>query len=359
MPRRGRPEGPACASFTRLFQSSIGPILASNPVVRNVLVTGGTGFIGSNLAVALLKEGCAVRILRRPNSDLRAIDNAPVEHCIGDIRDPGSLKKALRGCDTVFHTAAMVSYWRREREEMYGINIQGTRNVVNACLELGVEKLIHTSSVAAIGFSEAGGVARETNRFNWDQYDVGYRISKHHAEEEVRKGVHRGLRAVMVNPSVVIGPRDIHFHGGQLLRDIHRKRLFYYVSGGMNIAYVDDVVKGHILAARQGRMGERYILGGENLTHKEIISTVAEVVGGIRPLFKVPPPVVRLIAATAESVGTLIQRKPWVTKELLASSGMYNYYSSDKAQRELGYRFTPFEEAVRKTFEWYSRSGYL
>jgi len=242
---------------------------------------------------------------------------------------------------------------------MYGINIQGTRNVVNACLELGVEKLIHTSSVAAIGFSEAGGVAKETNPFNWDRYDVGYRISKYRAEGEVRKGVHRGLRAVMVNPSVVIGPRDIHFHGGQLVRDIYRKRLFYYVSGGMNIAYVDDVVKGHMLAARQGRVGERYILGGENLTHKEIISTVAEVVGGIRPLFKVPPPVVRMIAASAESVGTLIQRKPWVTKELLASSGLYNYFTSEKAQCELCYEITPFPEAVEKTFSWYKDRGML
>jgi dihydroflavonol-4-reductase len=119
------------------------------------------------------------------------------------------------------------------------------------------------------------------------------------------------------------------------------------------------VVKGHILAARQGRMGERYILGGENLTHKEIISTVAEVVGGIRPLFKVPPPVVRLIAATAESVGTLIQRKPWVTKELLASSGLCNYFTSEKAQCELGYQITPFREAVSRTFEWYKQNGYL
>jgi dihydroflavonol-4-reductase len=163
----------------------------------------------------------------------------------------------------------------------------------------------------------------------------------------------------MVNPSVVIGPRDIHFHGGQLVRDIYRKRLFYYVSGGMNIVYVDDVVRGHILAARQGRMGERYILGGENLTHKEIISTIAEVVGGIRPFFKVPPPVVRLIAATAESVGTLIQRKPWVTKELLASSGLHSYFSSEKAQRELGYRVTPFREGVQRTFTWYRETGLL
>ncbi len=327
--------------------------------MRNVLVTGGTGFIGSNLAIALLKEGCSVRILRRSNSDLRAIGNAPVEHCIGDIRDSESLKKALRGCDTVFHTAAMVSYWRRMREEMYEINIQGTRNVVSACLELGVERLVHTSSVAAVGFSEDGGVARETNRFNWDRYDVGYRISKHLAEEEVRQGVRRGLRAVMVNPSVVIGPRDIHFHGGQLIRDIYKKRLFYYIKGGINIVYVDDVVRGHLLAARCGRVGERYILCGENLTHREIIATIADIVGGIRPLFKVPPWAVRLIAATVEGISTVLNVKPWVTKELLASSGLHSYYSSAKAQRELGYQITPFRDAVQKTFSWYKERGML
>lgn len=175
--------------------------------VRDVLVTGGTGFIGSNLTIALLDEGCHVRI-RRPNSDPRAIEDAPMQYCIGDIRDPDSLRGAMKGCETVLHTAAKVSCWRREREEMYNINIDGTRYVVDARLELNVEKLVHTSSIAAIGYSEDGALARETNEFNWDRYDVGYRISKHLAEREVQRGVRRGLHGVLVNPSVVIGPRS-------------------------------------------------------------------------------------------------------------------------------------------------------
>jgi len=327
--------------------------------LRNVLVTGGTGFIGSNLAIALLNEGCTVRVLRRRNSDLRALGDTEVEYVIGDLRDITSLRRALKGCDTVFHTAAMVSYWRKEREEMYDVNIGGTRSIVKLCLELGVKRLVHTSSIAAVGYTEDGTLARESNEFNWDRFDIGYRISKHLAEKEVQQGALRGLDAVIVNPSIVIGPRDIHFHGGQLIRDIYKKRIFYYITGGMNIVYVDDVVRGHILAARHGRVGERYILCGENMTHREIISTIAGIVGGLRPLFRVPPGAVRMIAATAERIGNMLNAKPWVTRELLASSGMTYYFSCDKAQHELGYQVTPFKEAVRRTFEWYKQQGLL
>ncbi|MGH2567308.1 MAG: NAD-dependent epimerase/dehydratase family protein, partial [Bacteroidota bacterium] len=238
--------------------------------MRNVLVTGGRGFLGSNLALALLDEGCNVRILRRANSDLRAIGSADVGHCIGDLLDPPSLRKAIKGCDTVFHTAAKISYWRKERHEMMKTNVTGTRNMVHACLELGVETFIHTSSVAAIGFktdgplrrsgSEASNPADEQNEFNWDKYDVGYRIAKYRAELEVLRGVSLGLPAVMVNPSVIIGPRDIYFRGGRIVHDVARKRIFYYTDGGINVVFVDDVVRGHLQAARVGRIGERYIL---------------------------------------------------------------------------------------------------
>lgn len=327
--------------------------------MKTVLVTGGTGFLGSNLAKALLREGCSVRILRRPHSDLRAIGNAPVEHCIGDVRDSRSLTRAMKGCDTVFHTAAVISYWRRERNVMYDINIRGTRNVVEACLETGVQKFIHTSSIAAIGYPETGPYADESNAFNWDRFDVGYRISKHRAEEEVREGIRRGLQAVLLNPSVIIGPGDIHFHGGQIIRDVLKRRIFYYLEGGMNVVYVDDVVRGHLAAARVGRVGERYILSGENLTHREIFSITAGIVGGIRPFFKLPVRLVRWIGAFAEGTGGLLGRKPWVTRELLAGAGLANYFTCQKASRELGYTVTPFSEAVRQAFGWYCEHGYL
>ncbi|MCX6143580.1 MAG: SDR family oxidoreductase [Ignavibacteriales bacterium] len=327
--------------------------------MRNVLVTGGTGFIGSNLAAALVQRGCNVRILRRPGSDLRALEGLNVEHAFGDVRDKDSVKSAMKGCDTVFHTAAIVSYWKKERPLMFDVNIGGTRNVVESCIELGIKKFIHTSSIAAVGFPENGTTADETNTFNWDRYDVGYRISKFEAEKEVLRGVARGLNAVMVNPSVVIGERDIHFHGGQLIRDIYRKKIFYSLSGGMNIVYVGDVVRGEILSAECGRSGERYILSGENLTHKEIISTIAEVVGGIKPLFQIPLACVKFVAAVSEGIASGLGRRPWVTRELFVGSHLKYHFSCRKAESELGYTRTPFREAVEKSFAWYRSNKML
>ncbi len=327
--------------------------------MKNVLVTGGTGFIGSNLALALLKEGCHVRILRRANSDLRAIGTADVEHCIGDVRDIESIRRALKGCDTIFHTAALISYWRKERPAMMDVNVAGTCNMVTACIEAGVEKFVHTSSVAAIGFRTDGKPADEDNIFNWDAYDVGYRISKHLAEREVLRGIKLGLPAVIVNPSVVIGPRDIHVHGGQIIRDVARKRVFYYTQGTINVAYADDIVRGHLQAARQGRVGERYILGGENLTLREVFYTTATLTGGIKPLFNLPTAAAQTLAATVETIGNVLNIKPWVTRELLAGIGLQTFFTSEKAQRDLGYSMTPFREAVRKTHAWYRENGFL
>ncbi|MCX6133912.1 MAG: SDR family oxidoreductase [Ignavibacteriales bacterium] len=327
--------------------------------MKNVLVTGGTGFLGSNLAAALLEGGCNVRILRRAGSDTAALGPLPVEHCIGDVRDVDSLRRAAKGCDTVFHTAALISYWRKERLLMYEVNIQGTRNVAQVCIENGIQRLVHTSSTAAVGFPEDGALADETICFNWEPYDVGYRNSKHRAEGEIQRAVSHGLDAVIVNPTVIIGPGDMHFHGGQLLRDVWRKRIFYYVQGGMSVAYVSDVVRGHLLAARQGRAGERYILSGENLSHREIISTTADVVGGIQPLFRLPQSLVSLVTAASESVAGVLNRRPWVSRELLAGSNLNYHFSCRKAQKELGYTFTPFREAVERTFEWYIDRGLL
>jgi dihydroflavonol-4-reductase len=327
--------------------------------VRNVLVTGGSGFIGSNLAAALLKLGCNVRILRRRNSDLRALGALEVEHALGDVRDKDSLHAAIKGCDTVFHTAATISYWKKERPLMFDVNVRGTRNVVEACLELGVRRLVHTSSTAAIGFPENGDIADETSRFNWEPYDVGYRISKHRAEAEIQRGIKLGLDAVIVNPSVVIGPRDIHFHGGQLIRDIRARKIFYYIEGDMSIAYVDDIVQGHILAALYGRTGERYILCGENLSRRDVIATIAEVVGGIKPIFRLPTASIKIVTSIAETIAGIMNRQPWVTRELLAGSNLSYRLSCRKAQTELGYGFIPFRDAVQKTYGWYRENGLL
>lgn len=327
--------------------------------MKNVLVTGGTGFIGSNLAIALLREGCRVRILRRSTSDLRAIGAADVEHVFGDVRDLSAVTSAVKGCDTVFHTAAIVSYWRRERHEMMDVNVRGTKNVVEACMELGVQKLVHTSSIAAIGFEPSGRLADESTQFNWEPYDVGYRISKRAAEIEIGRGTKHGLQAVIVNPSVVIGPRDIHFHGGQIVRDVFKKRLFYYPEGGTNIVYVDDVVCGHIQAAKVGRVGERYILAGENLTHQQVISATSDVVRGWGAWFSLPSPLVKVIAASAERIGDLMNSRPWISMDLVAGIHHNVWFNHAKAAKEFGFRPVPFRDAVERTFHWYRENDFL
>ena len=327
--------------------------------MKKILVTGATGFLGSNLASALVESGAKVRILRRPTSSLGALEGIDVEHVVGDIRDPEAVLRAARGCETVFHAAALVSYWRRQREEMYATNIGGTANVVNACLKAGVRRLVHTSSIAAIGFAGNGTLANESTPFNWDRYDIGYRISKYHAEQEIVRGIQRGLSAVIVNPSVIIGERDIHFNGGQIIRDVYRKRIFYYAKGGINIVYVGDVVRGHISAAQLGGIGERYILGGENLTHRDVIAITADIVGGMKPVAKLPMWLVRSIAEASELYGNLTNSKPWIGRELIGGIDLQCWFSCDKAKENLGYTVTPFRTAVQKAFDWYRQEHLL
>jgi dihydroflavonol-4-reductase len=326
--------------------------------VKNILVTGATGCIGSNLIIRLLESGYTVRAFRRTTSNLLALSGVDVEHVIGDIRDRSTLAKAMKGCDTVFHTAAMVSFWRRKREEQFDINVSGTRNVVEACLAGGIEKLVHTSSVAALGYRTDGKLIDETTAFNWDQR-ITYKFTKHLGELEVLDGVARGLNATLVNPTVVIGPRDVYIHGGQIVRDTKRGRIPMYVRGGMNIVSVHDIVSGHIAAAGAGRTGERYILGGSNLTHREVFGLAAKVLGVRPPFLKIPVWAIRSVAKMCDAYGTLTGGQPWITSDLISGIGTFNWYSSEKAGRELQYRISPVEEALRQTFEWYNEHNLL
>ncbi len=326
--------------------------------MNTVLITGGTGFIGANLAVRLRAAGISVRILRRAHSDLRAIADADVEHHIGDVRDLQSLMVAMRGCDTVFHCAAMVTFEKKKAEEQLAVNIGGTRNVIEACRATGIRCLVHTSSVAAIGYPPEGTLATEETPFNWGR-TVGYKYSKHESEQVVRQAAEQGLHAVIVNPSVVVGERDIHFHGGDIIRRVKKWQVPLYIDGGMNIVYVGDVVSGMIAAAQRGGRGERYILGGENLTHKEVFRRTARIVGGLPPLMKLPLPALRTVAAGVEWLSNLLGVDPLLTPDLVSGAGKYNWYSSAKAERELGYTITPFDEAIRRAYRWYNDTGLL
>ena len=224
--------------------------------------------------------------------------------------------------------------------------------------ELGVEKLVHTSSVAAIGYRTDRGIADETTAYNWGS-QLSYKYSKHLAELEVLNGVRRGLNATIVNPSVVIGPRDVYVHGGKIVRDIRRGRIPVYVDGGMNIVSIHDVVRGHLAAASIGRPGERYILGGINLSHKEIFDRTALLIGGKAPSIRAPVRFAKALAAAFDLIGDISNSEPWISTDLLAGIGMNQWYSFEKAKRELGHATTSIDDAIRGSHEWYEANGMM
>ncbi|HEY3228882.1 MAG TPA: NAD-dependent epimerase/dehydratase family protein, partial [Roseiflexaceae bacterium] len=226
-----------------------------------VLVTGGTGFLGANLVAALLERGDAVRVLRRANSSLIALDGLPVEHVIGDILEPDAVARAVAGCDLVFHVAALASYWRARRDQVYRVNVEGTRIVMDACSRAGVPRVVHTSSVAAVGIPPPGTVGDETTPFDALSATFAYADSKHRAEAEVQNAVARGLDVVIVNPASVFGAGDHYLNTGRIVIEYGRGRIPVVPPGGMCVVDVDAVVRGHLLAAERGRAGERYILG--------------------------------------------------------------------------------------------------
>jgi dihydroflavonol-4-reductase len=264
----------------------------------------------------------------------------------------------MQGCDTVYHTAAVVSFARSVEQEQTRINVEGTRAVVEACLASGVGTLIHTSSVTTIGYPPPGSHASEETPVDRSTAR-GYKLSKLLAEDAVASGVARGLRAVIVNPSVIMGERDTRFHAGQLIRDIHRGRIPFYVDGGMNIVYAGDVAAGMIAAAERGESGERYILAGENLTHREIFRIVADVTGGRRPVGKLPLGLLRGAGRVVEGASALLGIVPPLTADIADVAGRFNWYSSKKARRVLGFTTIPLEETIRAAFRWYVENGYL
>jgi dihydroflavonol-4-reductase len=329
-----------------------------------IAITGGNGFIGSQLAAALSERGHRVRVLVRPSSDLTNLRSLTVEQCPGDVRDLDSLLRAFDGCELVFHTAAIVSFWKPLYPLQHEVNVLGTRNVVTAARRAGVRRLVHTSSIAALGHPPdgslgSGPLADETTAFNWDGSVAGYKRSKYEGELEIRQGIEQGLDAVIVNPAVVIGPGDIHFNGGDFIRSVARGFVPFYIHGGANIAFVEDVVRGHISAAEQGRTGERYILGGENLTHRQIFQTIAQIVGKPAPRIPIPVTIVKAAARVLDVISAVTGKKPLLTPELVAGAGLHNWYSTAKAEKELGYTITPFRTAVQKTYDWYKTEGLL
>ncbi len=326
---------------------------------RPVLVTGASGFVGSAVARALLAADRKVRVLLRPASDRHNIEGLAVEQRTGSLVEPASLAAALEGCGALYHVAADYRLWVRDPETMYASNVEGTKSLMEAALAAGVERVVYTSSVATLGWRTDGKVADETTPSTLADMIGHYKRSKFLAEAVVRDLVQaRGLPAVIVNPSTPVGPHDVKpTPTGRMIIEAASGRMPAYVDTGLNIVHVDDVARGHLLAEQKGHVGERYILGGENLTLGEILRLVANLVGRRPPNIQVPAALVWPVAVVEETIGRLFGREPFATREGLRMARHKMFFSSTKAERELGYDPRPAREGLADAIAWFRQAG--
>jgi len=323
------------------------------------LVTGSTGCVGANVAAALVSRGYDVRALRRETSRLDALDGLAPQLVVGDVLDADSLRFACSGCALVFHVAAVSDYWRVPSHRIYEVNVEGTRNVLAAAAEAGCERLVYTSSVGALGVPQAGHLIDETCQFNLPPRRFPYGDSKRMAEDLVWEAVTDGLDAVIVNPAAVMGVRDIHFIGGSVLREVQRGTSWFSPPGGLNWVDAETLGLGHVLAAERGRTGERYILGGENITHRASLEVVAEVVGGRKPMLTLPRFSMGVAAWLIDAFNTVSPGTPALVGQQARLSSEMLYCDWGKARRELGLPETPFRAAVEHAYAWYRARAYL
>ncbi|MBC7265300.1 MAG: NAD-dependent epimerase/dehydratase family protein [Chloroflexi bacterium] len=323
-------------------------------------VTGGTGFIGGAVVRRLLQAGHEVRALVRPGADTRQLDGLPVERVEGDVRDKECLRRGVAGCDWVFHLAALYSYWGYRWEDFYQINVEGTRHVLEAAQEAGVSRIVHTSSIAALGVNPNHTPASEDTPSTLEDKIGPYQRSKFLGQQVALEFARQGLPVVIVNPSTPVGVGDYKpTPTGQIIVDFLNGRMFGYVDTGLNIVDVEDVAIGHLLAAERGRVGERYILGGENLTLKQVLDILAEVSGRPPVRLRIPRWVALGWAYVDVALARLNPRRvPTATPEKVRLSRRYEWFDPSKAVQELGLPQTPAREALRKAVEWYRSHGY-
>jgi dihydroflavonol-4-reductase len=323
------------------------------------LVTGATGFIGANLIEALNRHGWQARALRRQSSSLKALDGLTYESVIGDVIDRASLDGAMKDIDIVFHVAASADYWRSSVDKMLCINVSGTRNVLEAAHAAGVRRVVLTSSCASLGQPPFGKMLDERAQFNLRPEEFPYGFSKHLAEQVAIEFVRRGLDVVIVNPAVVMGPRDVNLISSSLIVEAARRSIPIIPPGGVSVIDVADVCEAHIAAAERGHAGERYILTAENLWHEQLLGVIADAVGKRRPTLRVSK---RMLRATSQVINfmrnTLRLRLPLSSEQMRFSADTF-WFDPDKARRELGLTTRSFTETVRRTYEWYKANGYL
>jgi len=324
------------------------------------LVTGATGFLGSHVARALLERGEDVRVLARPSSDVRALDGLQAERVTGDLRDAASLESALEGVTRIYHVAADYRLWARDPREIYESNVTGTRNLLEAARRAGVEKFVFTSTVATIAVPRKGNLPNEATRTSLKEMIGHYKRSKFMAEECALRAAEAGLPVVIVNPTTPVGPGDWKpTPTGKIIVDFLNGRMPGYVDTGLNFVPVEDCARGHLLAAERGRIGERYILGGLNLTLKNALDILAGITGRPAPQWKFPHVLAYVAGCVDTAVSRVLGREPRIPLEGVRMARHKMFVDPSKAERELGFTRGPIEAAIQRAVAWYESNGYI
>ena len=324
-----------------------------------VLVTGATGFVGAAVARALAGRGARLRVLARSSSPRRNLDGLEAEVVEGDMRDAASMSRALDGVGALFHVAADYRLWAPDPTEIVRNNLLGTEAVMQAALAAGVQRIVYTSSVATLSLAHTP--ADETSPLNEADAIGAYKRSKVAAERLVERMVaEQGLPAIIVNPSTPIGPGDVRpTPTGRIIVEAATGRVPAFVDTGLNLVHVDDVAEGHCLALEKGRVGDRYILGGQDVSLRDMLAEIARLTGRRPPSINLPRGPLYPLAVAAEMVGRITGKEPFLTVDALKMAGHHMFFSSAKAERELGYRARPYLEALADALAWFRLEGYV
>jgi dihydroflavonol-4-reductase len=324
-------------------------------------VTGASGFLGSHVAKVLCEQGARLRLLVRASSNLKNLQGLNADTVTGDLRDPASLEKALAGCDTVFHVAADYRLWVRDPHQMYRANVEGTRALLDAARKNAVQRIVYTSSVATIGFTSNGHTADEDSPVSLDDMIGHYKRSKFMAEQIALEAGRSGMHVVIVNPTTPVGEQDVKpTPTGRIVLDFLKRKFPAYVETGLNLVDVRDCARGHVAALEKGKSGERYILGGENLTLKQILDKLAAITGLSSPRVKLPYIFAFATGIIDETItGRMLNKEPRATMDAVRMGKKMMFATSAKAERELGWKIVPVDDALRRAVGWFRDNGYV